>query len=222
MRGNIQMAIFAASNQYRTHDENNRTYQKTQSRRLLVHGIRNKSRLVVESNHGKKISDSTPRHTRHRLDASERHRETIGGQVLTPFKNMKENRKMEKVTVIIEMNNDGSYTAVPQQDFGIGFFGQGSTVEEALADLETSRKEAKSYMPELPEMEWETRFDTASFLQYYSDRLSLAGLQTITGISRKQLSHYVTGHSRPSAATVQKIQAGIDTFSQQLSRVCLI
>ena len=101
LRGNIQMAIFAASNQYGTHDENNRTHQKTQSRRLLVHGIGNKSRLVVEPDHAKEVPDSTPRHTRHRLDASERHRETIGGQVLTPFKNMKENRKMENIDIII-------------------------------------------------------------------------------------------------------------------------
>lgn len=129
---------------------------------------------------------------------------------------------MEKVIVIIEMNNDGSYTAIPQKDFGIGFFGQGNTVEEAISDLENSRKEAKVFMPELPEMEWDLRFDTASFLQFYGDRMSLAGLQTITGINRKQLSHYLTGHSRPSAATVKKIQAGIEAFSQQLGSVCLI
>ena len=120
------------------------------------------------------------------------------------------------------MNKDGSYTAVPQHDHGIGFFGMGATVEEAIRDLENSHREAKAELPELPEMEWDLRFDTASFLQFYSDRLSLAGLQTITGINRKQLSHYVTGHSRPSAATVQKIQRGINNFSEQLSRVCLI
>lgn len=129
---------------------------------------------------------------------------------------------MEKVTVIIEMNADGSYTAVPQHNYKIGFFGQGNTVDEAIIDLNNSFHEAKEYMPELPEMEWDLKFDTASFLQFYGDRLSLAGLQTITGINRKQLSHYVTGHSRPSAATVQKIQAGITNFSQQLGRVCLI
>jgi len=129
---------------------------------------------------------------------------------------------MEKVTVIIEMNADGSYTAVPQHDHKIGFFGQGNSVDEAIADLNNSLDEAKEFMPELPEMEWDLKFDTASFLQYYGDRLSLAGLQTITGINRKQLSHYVTGHSRPSAATVEKIQAGILNFSKQLSRVCLI
>ncbi len=127
-----------------------------------------------------------------------------------------------KIIVIIEMNNDGSYTAVPQHDFEIGFFGEGKTVDEAITDLENSFIEARKHLPSLPDLEWDLRFDTASFLQYFSGRLSLAGLQTITGINRKQLSHYVTGHSRPSAATVRKIQAGIDKFSQQLSRVCLI
>lgn len=129
---------------------------------------------------------------------------------------------MEKVTVIIEMNEDGSYTAVPQHNYKIGFFGEGHTVDEAIIDLNNSLVEAREELPELPEMEWELKFDTASFLQFYGDRLSLAGLQTITGINRKQLSHYMTGHRRPSAATVQKIQDGIHSFSQQLGRVCLI
>lgn len=129
---------------------------------------------------------------------------------------------MEKVTVIIEMTDDSSYTAIPQHNYKIGFFGEGNTVDEAIIDLNNSLAEAKEELPELPEMEWDLKFDTASFLQFYGDRLSLAGLQTITGINRKQLSHYVTGHSRPSVATVQKIQAGITNFSQQLGRVSLI
>ena len=129
---------------------------------------------------------------------------------------------MEKITVIIEMGSDGTYTAVPQHNYKIGFFGEGSTVEDAIADLEVSLKEAREFMPELPEMQWSLRFDTASFLQYYNGKLTLAGLQTITGINRKQLSHYVTGHSKPSPSTVQKIQAGITRFSKQLSEVYLI
>ena len=129
---------------------------------------------------------------------------------------------MEKITVIIEMGNDGTYTAVPQHNYKIGFFGEGSTVEDAIADLEVSLKEAREFMPELPEIQWNLRFDTASFLQYYNGKLTLAGLQTITGINRKQLSHYVTGHSKPSPSTVQKIQAGITRFSKQLSEVYLI
>lgn len=120
------------------------------------------------------------------------------------------------------MGSDGTYTAVPQHKYKIGFFGEGSTVAEAIADLENSLREACQYMPELPEMEWVLRFDTASFLQYYNGKLTLAGLQTITGVNRKQLSHYVTGHSKPSPSTVRKIQAGITRFSEQLGQVCLI
>ena len=35
---------------------------------------------------------------------------------------------MENVTVIIERNNDGSYTAVPQHKHKIGFIGTGNNV----------------------------------------------------------------------------------------------
>ena len=110
-----------------------------------------------------------------------------------------------KTTVIIEMNSDGSYTAVPQHDFEIGFFGEGKTVEKAIADLKNSLLEARKHLPELPDMEWDLRFDTASFLQYFSDRLSLAGLQTITGINRKQLSHRSknSGWNRPVFTTIE-------------------
>lgn len=64
-----------------------------------------------------------------------------------------------KTIVIIEMNNDGSYTAVPQHDFEIGFFGEGKTVETAIADLNNSLLEARKYLPDLPEMEWDLKFD---------------------------------------------------------------
>ena len=215
------MSIFASSNQNRTHNEDKRTYQKIKSRWMLVCQARQEPRLVVEPNHAKDVPSAAPCHPRHQTEPTEKHLRTIGGQILTPFKD-NGGKTMEKVTVIIEMNDDGSYTAVPQHNYKIGFFGEGNTVDEAIIDLNNSLAEAKEELPELPEMEWDLKFDTASFLQFYGDRLSLAGLQAITGINRKQLSHYVTGHSRPSAATVQKIQAGITNFSQQLGRVCLI
>ena len=50
---------------------------------------------------------------------------------------------MENITVIIERNSDGSYTAVPQHKHKIGFIGMGETVEEAMSDLKNSYKEAK-------------------------------------------------------------------------------
>lgn len=129
---------------------------------------------------------------------------------------------MEIITVIIERDNDGSYTAVPQHKHKIGFIGMGRTVAETMSDLENSYKEAREYMPSLPEMSFEYRFDTASFLQHISGRLNLADLQTITGINRHQLSHYATGQSRPSHKTVRRIQDGIRRFSEELSRIQLV
>lgn len=38
---------------------------------------------------------------------------------------------METINVIIERSKDGLFTAVPQHDYPVGFFGTGITVEEA-------------------------------------------------------------------------------------------
>lgn len=129
---------------------------------------------------------------------------------------------MKNITVIIERNNDGTFTAVPQHKHKIGFIGMGKTVEETMADLQNSYNEAKEMLPSLPGMTFEYKFDTASFLQYINGKLNLADLQTITGINRHQLSHYATGKSRPSGKTVRKIQEGIIRFSEELHRVCLV
>lgn len=129
---------------------------------------------------------------------------------------------MENITVIIERNDDGTFTAVPQHKHKIGFIGMGKTVEETMSDLQNSYNEAKEMLPSLPEKTFEYKFDTASFLQYINGKLNLADLQTITGINRHQLSHYATGKSRPSVKTVRKIQEGIIRFSEELHRVCLV
>jgi hypothetical protein len=129
---------------------------------------------------------------------------------------------MEKIMVIIERNDDGTFTAVPQHNQKVGFIGMGKTVEETMSDLRNSYSEAKEMLPTLPEMSFEYKFDTASFLQYINGRLNLADLQTITGINRHQLSHYATGKSRPTAKTVQRIQDGISRFADTLKQVRLV
>ena len=97
-----------------------------------------------------------------------------------------------------------------------------STAEEALEDLKLSYNEAKELLPELPEFIFEHKYDVASFLQLFSKKLSLTGLQTITGINRKQLNHYVTGHRRPSKATVKKISEGLKKFKEELNQVSFV
>ena len=136
---------------------------------------------------------------------------------------MKQKYKTMKTKVIIERNDNGNYQAVPQMDANISFFGMGKTVAEAMSDLQNSYKEAMEMEPTLPkDIEFECEYDTASFLQLFKGRMNLADLQTITGISRKQLNHYVTGYRKPSSKTVQRIQAGIRQFAEDLSRVQLV
>lgn len=129
---------------------------------------------------------------------------------------------MENVTVIIERNNDGTFTAVPQHNHKVGFIGMGKTVDETISDLQDSYQEAKQMLTALPDMSFEYKFDTASFLHYINGKLNLADLQNITGVNRHQLSHYATGQSRPSAKTVRRIQEGISRFADTLKQVRLV
>ena len=126
---------------------------------------------------------------------------------------------MENVTVIIERNSDGTFTAIPQQNHKIGFIGMGKTVEATIADLQNSYEEAKAMLPSLPEMAFEYKFDTASFLHYINGRLNLADLQTITGINRHQLSHYANGLKKPRPQQRRRIVEGLHKIGRELIAV---
>jgi hypothetical protein len=84
--------------------------------------------------------------------------------------------------------------------------------------IELAKESGKS----LPEFEFEFAYDTASFLRYYGDTLTLTGLQKITGINSKQLSHYVTGHRKPSPKTVERIHQGVTQFAIKLQHAILV
>lgn len=106
---------------------------------------------------------------------------------------------------------------------GDSLLGQGKSVKEAIRDFYESRDELKNHYNELnrefPDIEFHFKYDMASFLEYYSGVLTLAGLERLTGINQGQLSHYVTGHRKPSAKTVLKIEQSIHSFSKELSQV---
>lgn len=129
---------------------------------------------------------------------------------------------MKTIKVIIERNDNGNYQAVPQMDASIAFFGMGKTVSEAMQDLNNSYSEAKILEPSLSDMKFVFEYDTASFLQMFKGRMNLADLQSITGINRKQLNHYVTGYRKPSPKTVQRIQDGIRKYAEELSQIVLV
>ena len=106
------------------------------------------------------------------------------------------------VTVNIELGNDGTYGAYIAGDnpLGFGVIGEGNTVNEAKEDFLNV-------------------FNAYKADAYYSKRLSLAGLERITGIAQGQLSHYVTGRRKPSKKTVEKIQDALHAFGNELSHV---
>ena len=90
----------------------------------------------------------------------------------------------------------------------------GLIVEEAKEDFLEAYNETIELFGEEENLTFVFAYDTSSFLQAFSKKFSLAGLQEITGINRKQLSHYVTGHSKPSAKTVAKIESVLKDFKK--------
>lgn len=132
-----------------------------------------------------------------------------------------------KIKAIIETGKNLDFDIYTDDDtLGFMLLGQGDTLEEAKADLMRSKEEMKSAYIEAGEsfdfdsIEFEFVFDTVSFLRY--SPFTLTGLSKVTGINSKQLSHYVTGHRKPSPKTVQRIREGVSRFAETLSHTRLI
>lgn len=134
-----------------------------------------------------------------------------------------------KATAVIERGNDGTYdiNLEYREDISFGLLGQGNTVQEAVDDFYHAHDDMKAYYHEagkpFPDnLEFEFVHDVSSFLESYSDKLSLAGLGRVTGINRKQLSHYLNGTRNPSKKTIEKIQKSLHEFGKEISQVRFI
>lgn len=132
---------------------------------------------------------------------------------------------METLTAFIEVGNDGLFAVCTDSNPICMIAGFGDTVKEAMEDFRECHEEVKEMWTEkgkkLPDLEFLFRYDTVSFLKYYSKIISMAGLQRLTGIDRHQLSHYVTGRSKPSRKTIARIQEGITSLGRELCNVNL-
>lgn len=134
---------------------------------------------------------------------------------------------MKKVKAIIERASDGTYSIymdAPEMDYLIT--GTGNTATEAMRVFCGGYEDMKRVYAEkgkaFEEVEFTFEYDTASFLSHYSNVFSLVGLSHITGINKGQLSHYVTGHRKPSRTTAQKIQDSIRALGEELGQVCIV
>lgn len=125
--------------------------------------------------------------------------------------------------VMIERAGDGTYSAYVVDDMPYGVMGTGKTAIEAREDFMNSYAEMKEFFEKegmvFEEFEFEFAYDMSSFLSYYSKILSLAGLERLTGVNQGQLSHYVTGHRKPSKKTVEKIESRLKAFAEDLQQV---
>lgn len=131
--------------------------------------------------------------------------------------------------VIIEKGQDGTFDVRTSDEMPVDYIilGQGNTVEEAKKDFyscyEEMRKVYKEEGWDFKEItSFKFQYDTASFLQYYSKILSLAGLERLTGVNQGQLSHYLTGRRKPSQKTIDKIQIELNNFGKELQQLHLV
>lgn len=135
---------------------------------------------------------------------------------------------MKKVNVVIGRVNAGEYVysavmEAPEVHFGLN--GTGRTVEEAKRDLLDAYKDIMELTEggrQFEKLEFVYHYDIPSFLEYYAYALSLAGLERITGINQRQLSHYINGTSKPRKATVDRFCNNLKAFAKDLQSVDLI
>lgn len=142
---------------------------------------------------------------------------------------MKKNLKImnENTEVIIERGKDATFSAyIASGNVPFGLLGDGKTVKETIEDFYNSYEEMKAYYEsekkEFPNLKFEFKYDVASFLSYYGMILSFAGLERLTGINQGQLSHYVTGHRKPSKRTTQKIEKKLHEFAEELHQLSFV
>ena len=128
---------------------------------------------------------------------------------------------MKTIKAFIERGKDGSFGVYHNEDLPVGFFGDGQTKQEAVDDYLNSYKEMiqevdgkdKEIMESL---EFEFVIDIRSYLEYYSQFFTLAGLAKLTKVSASQLSHYLNGYKTPSPKTAKKIEDGLISFANDL------
>lgn len=133
---------------------------------------------------------------------------------------------MKKIKAYVEKSDYGFSVYMEDNDLDYGIIGEGKTATEAINDFRQAYEEMRDFYKEegkdFEEVDFEFVYDIASFLQYYAFAFTLAGLERITGVNQRQLSHYINGVSKPTRRTIEKIEDGIHNFSRDLSMVKFI
>jgi predicted RNase H-like HicB family nuclease len=129
-----------------------------------------------------------------------------------------------KVDVIIEKGKDNLFSVnMDYYELHFGLSGFGKTSEEAIRDFYQCWEEAKEMCKndgvEIPELEFNMKYDVTSFIDYCSGILSKSGLEKITGINQGRLWSYSSGKRKPTRQTTLRIQNNLHRFAKSLTEV---
>ena len=132
---------------------------------------------------------------------------------------------MEKIIMIIEKSKDFFDAYSDNCD---GIYAAGDSVQAVKEDAMRAIEGIKRNLPEdrwpkqiKGEFEIEWKFDVPSFLEYYGNYLSLAGLQRMTGINQKQLSNYLHHRAVPRKKQADRIINGLHSFAREILSITL-
>lgn len=102
-----------------------------------------------------------------------------------------------------------------------GFFltGFGESAKEAIEDMYIAEQELRESMEEegkeMPELEYNFKFDIGSFFNYYS-YLSVSGVAKRAGMNASLMRRYATGVSVPKGKTMRRIEECLHNIGNEL------
>ncbi|MBQ3439389.1 MAG: type II toxin-antitoxin system HicB family antitoxin [Bacteroidales bacterium] len=128
-----------------------------------------------------------------------------------------------KTPAIIETGPDGGYDIVPMELECAAFFGNGDTIAEAKEDLLNSYKEVLEVYEEegipvpeeLRDLEFEYKYDIASFLHELK-WINLSALAKVLGMNRSLLYQYKKGDTYISHQQMKRIEAGVHELGRKM------
>ena len=126
-----------------------------------------------------------------------------------------------KVTVIIEKNKTGLFSAFVEDDLpDFALNGQGFTVEEAKNELNCAYDEIRELLAEegkvVPELEFEYSYDIPSLFSEFN-MINISGFAKSIGINPGLMRRYACGEAFASENQLKRIEVGVRTLGQKLN-----
>jgi hypothetical protein len=128
--------------------------------------------------------------------------------------------KKVKVTAYVERGKGKrNFSCFVKENIdGCGLLGYGSSAREAMSDIQVAVEEFKKMKAEegktFPDVEFEFVLDIGSFFDYYP--ADVTAFAKYIGMNASVLRQYVAGIRYPKKEQVEKFQAGVRKFANEL------